>query len=189
MMEPKYIIFDTETGGTELKHSLLTAYFSITDVDLMELAKLSLAVKPDDGNYVVCGEALAVNKIDLVKHTEIAIPYKKAGTILYDFLKSTTSDGKLKLVAVGQNVGFDIQMVIDKLISCNSWGQFVSRRNLCLSAVSQYFISVGKLPPELGSLVSIAQHFGIPVDDAKTHGAEYDVYLSKEVFSKLRNMG
>lgn len=74
-----YIVLDNEMGGTTFDYSLLTSYLVVLDKDLNPIDDLYLYVKPDDGIYRVCGQAMNVNRIDLKVHDTRAVPYKEAG--------------------------------------------------------------------------------------------------------------
>jgi len=95
-----FLALDTETGGIGPDKSLLTLYAVALDDNLNPVAfsgddfkvaggilELDLKLKPDDGIYRVTGEALGINGINLSEHDKEAIPCKKAGTLLYEFLE------------------------------------------------------------------------------------------------------
>ena len=158
----KYIFLDCEMGGIELKYSLLTAYFIVTDHEFKKLGDLYLYVKPDDGDYLVSGQGMGINGIDIYQHDCKAITQKNAGKLLYNFIKEHSNDGKDKLTPGGHAVKGDIEHVIDKLISRGTWENFCSYRMLDTSMIAQFLKSVGKLPEEVsGSIESLAKHFGI----------------------------
>jgi DNA polymerase III epsilon subunit-like protein len=179
----KYIGLDTETGGFE-GTSLLTAYFSVQDEAFNELDSLELLMKPEDGKYIVTAEALRINGIDLKQHDLKAMTYKEAGQKLYDFLNGNSMMGQNKLIPVGHNVQFDIQKLIEFLISKGSWQKFVSYRTMDTGVVARACIQAGLIPSSVtGSLGSIAEYFGIPTDDA--HTADYDVFMTMTVLEKM----
>lgn len=77
-----YLFFDCETGGIGPDYSLLTCYLLVTDNQFNVIDDLYLYLKPDDGIFKVCAEALNVNRIDLKVHGTKAITYKEGGTKL-----------------------------------------------------------------------------------------------------------
>ena len=109
-------------GGRELNYSLLTAYFMVTDENFKILGELDLKVKPDDGVYILSGQGMAVNKINLQEHDKIALPYKQAKPLVYNFLKKHGE--KNRLTPVGHGVKGDITHILDKICSEGSWEQF-----------------------------------------------------------------
>jgi len=198
-----YIALDNEMAGVTLDYSLLTSYLVILDDNLQPIDDLYLYVKPDDGIYRVCGEAMNVNRIDLKVHDTKAIPYKEAGTKLYQFLKKNSDGGKIKLVPVGHGIYGDINFITHYLLGEKTWETFVSYRKLDTQAVSQFLKSCGKIPDSVsGSLESLGKHFGIITEGANgsvsyvglydcivnLHDAKVDTLLTVEVFKKLRGL-
>ena len=184
-----YIFLDNESGGLGIQYSLLTSYLAVYDENLQLVDDLYLYLKPDDGIYKVCGEALNVNRIDLKVHDTKAITYKEAGTKLYEFLKRNSDSGKIKLVPVGHGVYGDIVWIHHHLIRRETWETFVSYRKLDTQAVCQFLKACGMFPETVsGSLESISKHFGIDVAEGDLHDAKYDTLLSVEVFKCLVNL-
>ena len=183
-----YLFLDNEMGGLERdKYSLLTVYLMATDDQFNVIGDLYLYLKPDDGIYKVCGEAMNVNRIDLKVHDTKAITYKEGATKLYLWLKGLTEDGKNKLTPVGHGVYGDVEWIIYHLLSRGSWEHYTSYRKLDTQAVCQFLKACGKFPESVsGSLTSIAKYFNIPVDENAVHDAKYDTELTYKVFLKLR---
>jgi DNA polymerase III epsilon subunit-like protein len=180
-----YLAIDTETGGLEESASLLTAYFGYYS-GMTLIDELYLELKPDDNLYAINPGALKINGIDLVKHHEKAISYKDAGTHLYQFLKRRYHEAGEKLTPVGQNVQWDIRRIIQSIIHPGTWGTFVLRRPIDVGCVTRFMSSLGKIPPEVGSLESIGKHFGLAVEGV--HNAKVDATLSMEVLWALQRM-
>lgn len=190
-MNAIYLFLDDEMGGLDKdKHSLLQVYLMAVDGSFKTVDELNLLTKPDDGNYCVCGEAMNVNKIDLVKHDALAITYKEAGTKLYKWLQNLTDDGKTKLIVVGHGVYGDVEWVIKHLMSRGSWEKFTSYRKLDTQAVVQFLKACGIFSESdfSGGLESICKYFGIPFDSDKAHDAKYDTQKTYEAFLKLRQL-
>jgi oligoribonuclease (3'-5' exoribonuclease) len=182
-----YLILDAEMGGLEKEvHSLLTVYFLFTDDDFNPIDDLYLFTKPNDGNYVVCGSAMNVNKINLIEHDTKAISYKEAGTTLYNWLKNITNEGKTKITPIGHGIYGDIEWITHNLIGKNTWDNFVSYRKLDTQAVTQFLKACGKFPEDVsGSLESIGKYFNVVIDEKELHTAKYDVQLTTEVIKHL----
>ena len=187
---PMYLFLDNEMGGLEKeKYSLLTVYLMMTDDNFKPIGNCSLYLKPDDGIYKVCGEAMNVNRIDLKVHDTRAITYKEGGTRLYNWLKELTNNGQIKATVVGHGVYGDVEWIIHYLMSRGSWETFTSYRKLDTSAVCQFLKSCGMFPENVsGSLVSLAKYFNINVDENSAHDAKYDTELTFAVFLELRQM-
>ena len=179
----RYLALDTETGGFE-GASLLTAYFMVLNENLEELDNLYLEVKPDNGEYIVTGQALRVNGIDLKAHDSRAITYKEASAKLYSFLNGNSVLGSTKLIPVGHNVVFDITKIQECLISKNTWSNFVSYRTLDTATITRACIAAGLIPSEVsGSLSSVAEYFNINTSAA--HTADGDVLMTVQVLNEL----
>ena len=187
---PMYLFLDNEMGGLEReKHSLLTVYLMMTDDNYNVISDLYLYLKPDDGIYKVCGEAMAVNKINLLEHDKKAITYKEGGTKLYNWLKSLTDNGKVKATVVGHGIHGDVDWIVYHLMSRASFENFTSYRKLDTSSTCQFLKSVGMFPEDVsGSLLSLAKHFKVEVDENAAHDAKYDTQLTFKVFLALRKM-
>lgn len=181
-----YIVFDTETGGLGLDTSLLTAWFGVFDAELNLVDELDLRVKPNDGVYLVTGQGLGVNKIDLVEHDKVAITYKEAGTALYNFLVKNKAPVEVggKLIPLGQHVYFDIEFLLAKIISKGSWDNFVTHRVLDTMRIARFLQLIGKLPVESVSLTKLVEYFGIKVE-GNPHEAKYDALATVEVYKAL----
>lgn len=182
----RYIAFDCETGGLNPDSSLLTVYFVVLDSDLTTiLGELDLKVKPNaGGSYKVSGEALGINKINLIEHDKIAITEGEAAQKLYAFLQLHNPMGSHKLIPVGHNVVFDELFIKEHLISSANWGKFVSYRHLDTGGISELLRATGHMPRDVkGSLGSIAEFLNIKFDDA--HTAKGDTLATVKVLRKI----
>lgn len=180
-----FLIFDTETGGIGLDKSLLTAYFLICDEKLEKIGDLYLHVKPDDGVYHVTGEAMGINQINLVEHDKIAIPYKKAGTMLYQFLESCYRNQKEHMVPVGHGMTGDLNHIWQSLLGQKAWESFVSYRRLDTSVALQFLKSCGLFPETVsGSLESLVEYFKIE-KVGELHTAKTDTICTCEVLKRM----
>ena len=192
-----YLHLDAEMGGRELKYSLLTAYFMVTDADFKVLDTLYLHVKPDDSDYIVSAQGMACNKIDLVQHDKMAMPYKQAKGELYNFLRRNAAKGSCKLTPVGHGVRGDIDHVLDKLISWGSWEQHCTYHYIDTSVVLQYLRACGKLPMNIdGSVQGLAEYFQIindsivlPGASQQWHDAAFDTKMTAAVYKKMVELG
>ena len=193
----KYLVIDAEMGGRELKYSLLTAYFMVVDENINKLDELYLHIKPDDNDYILSGQGMEVNKINLQEHDKIAIPYKQAKPLLFNFLKKNSLD--CKLVPLGHGTRGDIAHIINCLISEGSWEQFCSYHYIDTSVVLQYLRACGKMPCDCdGSVKALAEYFGIDKEysgvgmiDLKNgwHDAQVDAIMTAEIFKRMVELG
>jgi DNA polymerase III epsilon subunit-like protein len=186
MTPPYYIALDIELGGLEREHSLLTAYFSVLDEQFEEIAELYLFVKPnDDKGYVIDPEAMAVNRINLIEHDQIAIPSSEAGQLLFKFLRDWSGNGQYKLVPIGHGVIGDLQCIWEKLLRRKVFEQFCSYRKIDTSAVTQFLKAVGMFPQEVsGSLGSLIEHFKLK-GVTNSHDAKDDTRATVAILQEL----
>jgi hypothetical protein len=169
-----YLFFDCEMGGIGREYSLLTAYFIVVDQNFQKVDELYLYTKPDDGIYRVCGRAMEVNQINLSEHDKIAVPYKEAGSILYQFLSKNSDKGKIKLIPCGHGIRGDIDVIVEHIISRNTFENFTSYRAMCTSAVAQFLLTCKLLPSTVsGSLESLGKYFGIIKDEVPALGGPH----------------
>lgn len=181
----KYLAFDVESGGTEVRHSLLSAYFVVIDEDLKTVyGELELTIKPDNKDYVLTAEALSVNGINIIAHDAVAITESKASTLLYEFLKQHAPNGTTKLTPLGHNVAFDVEFIKEHL--SKNFNQFVSYRCLDTSSVAQFLKLIGQIPRDLGgSLKDLAAHFEVkPI--AEFHTAKTDTWVVIDILRQMR---
>ena len=189
MNKYRYLHLDGEMGGREVTYSLLTMYFGVTDLDFKPLGELYLKVKPDDGIYIVGGQGLRVNKIDLAKHDLEAITYKQASSILYTFLNEHAANGR-RLIPVGHGVRGDIKHIIGhKLLSEGSWNQFCTYHYLDTSVILQFLRACNKIPMDCdGSVGALAQMLGIKVE-GDLHDSKVDAVTTAKILQKFIHMG
>lgn len=182
----RFLFCDVETGGIGPDYSLLTAYFLLTDDKFNAVDDLYLYVKPNDGIYRVCGEAMNVNRIDLKVHDTKAITYREAGTKLYNWIQKHSSDGKDRLVVVGHNVAGDRNKICECLVTRPNWDKFASYRLRDTQTVACFLIDCGLIPNTVsGSLESLSTHFGIKNDENAFHDAKYDTEKTAQLYQKL----
>lgn len=186
----KYASIDCEMGGRELKYSLLSLGIFVVTEDFKPVSRLYMDVKPDDGVYVVSGEGMEVNGIQLSRHDRLATPYKKAKSELYDFLKEVSDGGKVKLVPVGHGVQGDIAHVYKSLVSEGTWHSFCTYHYLDTSVVLQYLRNIGKIPLSVdGSVEALAKFFGVHVPGTGLHNALVDAVVTMQIYQKMVELG
>jgi len=183
------ITLDTELGGIELKYSLLQAYFAALDENFTIVSELNLYLKPNDGDYIVCGQALGVNHIDLFKHDAIAITYDKARTALGTWLRTLYDNHPQRFRAMGHGVAGDLRHIWDKIYARQKWENYVSYRTIDTSSVCQYLKDIGKLPQSdealSGGLESLVKYFNIPHTADSLHDAKVDALLTAKVYQRM----
>ena len=184
-----YLFLDCEMGGRELKYSLLTAYFLATDDKFRKVGDLYLELKPDDGCYVVSGQGMSVNKIDLAEHDKRAIAYKDARTPVFQFLTKMYS--KLnRMTPVGHGVKGDIEHCMGRIVSPGGWDQHCTYHYIDTSVVLQYLRAIGKMPEYCdGSIKALHDdYFGLKVE-GEDHDCRVDTLKTMGVMKEFVRLG
>lgn len=184
-----YLFMDCEMGGRELKYSLLTAYFLATDANFRKVGEFYIELKPDDGVYVLSGQGMSVNKINLQEHDKRAVAYKDAKGAFYAFLAVVYK--KLgRLTPIGHGVKGDIEHVIDRLCSRGTWEQFCTYHYVDTSVWLQILRIHGKMPEDCdGSIKALHDdHFKLKVDGAD-HDCRVDTMKTLGVVKEFVRLG
>ena len=177
---------DCETGRIGREVSLLSTHLAVCDTNWEVLDTLLLLTKPDDGNYVVTAEALAINKIDLIAHDKVALTYSQAGGKLREWLWKHSRNGKVKLQPMGKNVPFDVEKVTDNVLGKKTWNQYVSYRCYDLTPLVTYLKRKGKLAPDAPeSLEGLANYINFKF---VPHTADGDNYAGIAVIKWLESL-
>lgn len=194
----KFLLLDAEYGGVrsngKLSHeySILELYLEVTDENLDVIDSLELKIKPDNEQYVVSAEGLAANKINLIAHNKVAITESKAKELLYNFLKTHSNNGEIKLFPLGKGIVGDIRYLFDqKFISEHNWRNFVSDQVIDFGGIIMLLKVLGVYPqtqnPHTGkisnSLEALATYLNI--DTSCLHEAKGDVELYRHVCKHL----
>lgn len=179
---PKYFLFDTETGGIRKEMSLLTLYGHILDDNLNILDTIDLKIKPDDGVYHVNAQGLEINRINIVEHDRIAKPLSEVKTRFKNYICGWSLNQKL--TPIGHNVRFDVKFVKTHLLE--DWDRYFDRRHIDTASVGK-FLALSGIVPKLKtySLSEMAQALMIDVNEDSRHEARFDADLTLNV---LRNM-
>jgi hypothetical protein len=199
-----FLAHDAETGGLSARlHSHLTHYFGVYTYENRRFVlrrDLDLKIKPNPyERYMVTPEAMAVNRIDLKKHDEVAITRDEAAMQTYYFLKEESNDGANKLIRMGYNEPFDNEFVICNILNEPIWKHFtevkppdvmgVNYRSLDGYAIAKILRSKGKIPRESKlKLTELARTLGIPFTDSEIHTAKGDTGLFVKTLEVMLTM-
>lgn len=188
MSTPTYLATDVETGGIGPEVSLLTAYIAILDENFEIMDELHLAMRPDDNIYHVTAEALAINKIDLIKHdkADTTVSFGKAGELFRALIQLHSDNGKRKLIPLGHNVTFDMENLYRNVLNKKEAQKYISYRVLDTGSAGRFLITVGLIPETVtGSLGSYVEHF--KVEKREAHTAYGDVMMTVDLMKAMIN--
>ena len=185
-MEAKYLSYDCETSGLSFqKHTILTVYFAAVSEDFAVIEELNLKIKPDLSKYAVEQEALDVNGINLEAHMADpeCISLEDAKQKVLAFTKKHKPSGRGKLKPLGQNIFFDDMFIFTQMVPQNEWEKSVAYGRVDTKVISDFMKDIGLLPPDVGTLGSLAEHFGVQKRTA--HEARGDVLTTIDVYCKM----
>lgn len=190
-----YLFIDTETGGFKAsEHSLLTLSAIVTDNKFNIVPVPTQSDNPDDipgclhlrikaNEYSVTPQAMAVNKIDLVKHAEIAVHTEAARQQLVNFIvDGLRMTNVRKLIPAGHNVQFDMRFIWHQLMGEGEWGTYCTYPVFDTAAIARYLNSAGKISGGC-SLPVLRERFQIHTGAA--HDAEVDNLATIELAKKF----
>ena len=185
----RYFLFDTETGGLHAKEVSLLSFFGlILDKNFKVLDDINLLIRPDDGRYRLDIDAMKVNKIDILKHHELAIPQTEAAKKLKEFLWRNVGYSNEKLIPTGHNIGrLDIPMG-ERLLGFDEWNRRFAHRTVDTGTIAQFLVLRGTLPETNNcSLGQLCEHYKI--DYTGAHDAKRDVFMTLEVLKAMVKEG
>lgn len=95
--------------------------------------------------------------------------------------------GNKKLKVLGQNVGFDIQLLKAGLeeINYNGWQYIFDHSIIDTSVIGNFLREAGTIELEKMSLGALAELLGVEVDKEKLHTALYDADISAKCYFAL----
>jgi len=182
----KYFCFDTETGGLSERASLLTLYGIVTDENLEPVDSISLKLKPSDGVFLIEGQALEINKIDLAKHTRVADTYEVGAKKLKEFLSRHVENHTRKMDIIGQNViEFDIPRVKNFLLSDEEFSYYFSRETKDTKVQGIFLKTLGIIPETVNSsLITQLKYFFPDLNTEGHHDAKWDTEHTLKLYKK-----
>lgn len=186
---PKYICFDCETTGLDDLCNLLTVCFIILDKNLNEIDKLNISLKQKNG-YLIYPEALAINKIDLIKHHNSSTDIETSHKNLINFLNLNKT--LYNLIPIGHNVRYDIKFIKNSgLLNEVEYNKYISFNSIDTITIAQFLKLSGKLPEKQSiSLTSLCTYLNLNTNFDKTleHSAEYDTKMTIKLLEKFKNI-
>jgi DNA polymerase III epsilon subunit-like protein len=183
-MTQPFLFLDTETGGLDPgSHSLLSLGLVVgRGSELID----SLEILVRHETYVVSGDGLEVNRIDLVKHSAAALEPDMVMTVFNVFLDQHFPHRCKPIVLAGHNVGFDQAFL---RVFLESRGLTLeprfSHRVVDTHSIAASLRDAGKLPLDNLSSTALFKHYGIHIPEDKRHTALGDALGTFELYWKL----
>lgn len=186
MLSNTYLFLDTETGGLDPRsHSLLSLGLVVGDASgVLDSAEILIKHEP----YVVTGGGMKVNRIDLVKHHEVALSPSDALGSMDEFL-NRHFDERTRVTLVGHNIGFDQAFLSQFLLTLGRDPEAkFHHRVIDTHSIASALRDAGKLGLPRLSSDSLFEHFAIHVPDEKRHTALGDSLATFELYWKLAGL-
>jgi DNA polymerase III epsilon subunit-like protein len=183
----RYVAFDCETTGVDELCNLLTVSFIVLDKDLNSIDSLDLSIKQSHG-YVVYPEALAINKIDLIKHHTTSIELEQARNMLHTFLN--TYKRNYLLIPIGHNIAFDIRFIkTSGLITAEEFPKYFSHNHIDTVTISQFMKVCGHLPLHQSiSLTNLSAYYSLSTSTTLQHSSHYDTQMTIKLLKQYKDM-
>lgn len=182
---------DTETGDLDpQKGDLLTIYMCVIDENYKILDELDLLLKPDCGRLPIANaKALEKNGINLQEHlaNPNTITYSEANVKIINMLKKYREGGRYRNQRLyGYNVGFDRKFILEYLLNEEEFSNLLHYKIVDVMETVDALKRYGWLPPKIGTLVSVIEHFGLQM--GKAHTAKDDVLMTVEIDKRFREL-
>lgn len=187
-MDYELYVLDTETTGLDFyKHDVIE--LSILKLSTNE-QKTWLIQPTNINNYSVAALKTNKHKLEDLQHkTEQGIKlYKNSKNVIVDIENwiMTDSLNSERRICVGQNVGFDLNMLKYLWIKCDSEDSFPFGKLMIDTRVLEIFFDYCKGSFDEGySLYNFLKKYGIK--NEKAHTAAADTKATKELFIKQVN--
>lgn len=179
----KLLGLDCEFGGLG-NCSLLTTALIVTDLNFQHIGSMHLALKPADGRYIVTAQGLKINKINLIAHDAIAIPYEEGGIRIREFLRRYADDGRLTVV--GKNVTGDLSQLWNTCISQEIWYKYVHHAVIDINSVCQFLRICNDEPLSTSvALKNLIKSFGLK-PTLPLHNALGDADMTLKVCQEMK---
>jgi DNA polymerase-3 subunit epsilon len=179
----RLLFLDTETGGLDsAAHSLLSLGLVVGAADgIHEQAEILVKHEP----YVVTGGGMKVNRIDLARHHEVALPPVQALEALDAFLSRHFEEGA-SITLVGHNIAFDRAFLGTFLMAHGrSLEPRFHHRCIDTHSVAAALRDAGRLPLDKLSSDALFAHFDVKPAEPLRHTALGDAVATFHLYWKL----
>lgn len=183
---PRVLVIDTETGGLNPEvHSILSVGAVVWEDGQLGKELEVFIVEPQ---LIVDPEALAKNRIDIVKHCEKALAPVDAMNCLWDFLEQNYPELKSgkQVTLVGHNVSFDVSFLkrLCRLADVRFRDLF-SHRTIDTASVLRFLMLANKIALTSAGSDEAFKFFGIPIDPNHRHTALGDARATAHLLTCL----
>lgn len=195
-MVEKLLFFDLETTGLNPKIHEPWQMAFIVEIDGVVKTQQAILVQPINFDTISQSamdmafkqDGSPVTLQDLSEFPEPIVIYRYIQALFGEFINKY--DSQDKFIAVGQNIGFDIDMLgswFEKL-GDKYFGSWIDRKkSLDVLAMTRWLWQAGCLPGLAnGKLQTVCEHLGICLGQA--HDALSDITATREVYHRYMNV-
>jgi DNA polymerase III subunit epsilon len=191
------LFLDIETTGVDTgKHAVLQIAADYYENDVLTK---NFQCRIHNPEAWIDLSALKVNKIHyntirepLIEHSTMT-EYEAVGKLVDFFMGLNLIE---PVVIVGQNVLFDVNFIKEllKKYRIEGFNAVFSNRVLDTASIGLFLQAAGLLKTSLNKigkglgLESLAEALNVTIDKSKTHDAQYDVWLTTQVYYKMLDL-
>jgi DNA polymerase-3 subunit epsilon len=192
--EVKYLIFDCETTGLDSNEDeifqLSCSYFRTFEGKLIAEDSLELWMKPHANVRISADAASRMNDIRLLSGCTQEEGFKKFLEFLGSKVENYNKDDKMFLV--GYNIPFDEEFIRAWFLSNgnNYYGSYFWYPSIDVAVLAAIKLMQTGTRHELKNfkLGTVAQRFGIQINEAHLHDSGYDVSVTKRLFTVVSSL-
>lgn len=186
----RLFVIDTETGGIDPDvHSILSLAGVVWCDGMLEA---ELEIKIAEPVMSITGQAMRINRIDLVEHAVDARSPVDAAKRLRAFLRKHFQEelkSGAKITLAGHNIGFDVGF-LRRLCRMGAapFEELFSHRSLDTSSILRFLMLSGRADLRGAGLEEALHQFGIVVPEASRHTALGDARATAALLNALIEM-
>lgn len=185
----KKLFFDVETTGVDYRENAIHQLSVIVDIDGKVVEEADFKIRPFKGAIIDNGalEIGGVTEDKILGYQESREAYSKFIKLLEKFIDRY--DKRDKFFLVGYNNSFFDNKFLREFFIKNGdkyFGSWFWANPIDVYGLASYETMSIRSKFTNFRLNTCAEHYGIKIEEGKLHNAMYDVYLTREIFYKLR---
>lgn len=186
----KLCFLDVETTGVHELAEIIQISFILENSDSGKTSSFDFKVRPKNYMNPDIYEQQALEKInmsveEIIKYPEQKIVYNK---IIKIFNKCVNKfDSKDKMFIIGYNSRFDVDALRKFFLQNNDeyFGSYFWNPDIDVMRLVAFFFMDDRYKIKNFKLETIAEMFGIILNENKLHDAMYDVEITRAIYNKL----
>ena len=181
----KLVFFDLETTGTNPGKNGIHQISGMVEIDGVEKEHFNFNVQPNP-KAVIEEQALevaGVTREQVMSYPAMSEVYKQFVAMLGKYVDKFNKRDKFFLVGYN-NAAFDNQFLRGFFLQNgdNYFGSWFWANSIDVMVLASHHLAERRHEMENFKLSTVAKFMGINVDDNSLHDADYDIYLTKEIY-------